>query len=162
SISDEEIKKRFVFTNKEEILRIRGLNKSIILMCGHYASYEWMNALQLFGIDYRGFGVYKRVKNPFFDKMARDIRGRYYVVLILTVDGTRQIAMYEHSGVLGIYGIVADQSPKFERVRYWIDLMNIKVPVFIESEQLAKDHNMAVGYLQVIKLRRGKYQTSFI
>lgn len=162
SISDEEIKKRFVFTNKEEILRIRALNKSIILMCGHYASYEWMNALQLFGIDYRGFGVYKKVKNPFFDKMARDIRGRYQGVLIPTVEATKQISRNEQEGILGIYGMVADQSPKFERARYWMDFMNIKVPVFTGSEKLAKDHNMAVVYLQVIKLKRGYYQASFI
>src|SRR5690606_3975542 len=115
TISDEEIKKRFAFTNKEEIIRIRGLNKSIILMCGHYASYEWMNALQLFGIDYRGFGVYKKLKNPYFDKMARDIRGRYEGVLIPTVEATKQIAKNEQQGILGIYGMVADQSPKFER-----------------------------------------------
>lgn len=162
TISDEEIKKRFDFTNKEEILRIRKLNKSIILMCGHYASYEWMNALQLFGIDYRGFGVYKRVKNYYFDKLARDIRGRYDGVLITTVEATKQIAENEKNGILGVYGMVADQSPKFERAKHWMDFMGIKVPVFAGSEKLAKEHDMAVVYLHVVKLRRGYYQASFI
>ncbi|CAN5310917.1 lipid A biosynthesis protein [soil metagenome] len=162
TISDEEIKKRFVFTNREEILRIRDLNKSIILICGHYASYEWMNALQLFGLDYRGFGIYKKVKNPFFDKLARDIRGRYNGVLIPTLEATRQIAQNEKNGVLGVYGMVADQSPKFNRAKYWMDFMDIKVPVFAGSEKLAKDHDMAVVYLHVEKLNRGYYQASFI
>lgn len=162
TISDEEIKKRFTFTNKEEILRIRDLNKSIILMCGHYASYEWMNALQLFGIDYRGFGVYKKVKNPYLDKLARDIRGRYDGVLIPTVEATRQIANNEKNGILGVYGMVADQAPKFNRAKYWMDFMDIKVPVFAGSEKLAKEHDMAVVYLHVEKLRRGYYQASFI
>src|SRR5680860_568150 len=52
---------------------IRSMDKSIILACGHYASFEWMNALQLYGYDYRGFGVYKKIKNKYFDKMARGI-----------------------------------------------------------------------------------------
>lgn len=162
TISDDEIRKRFDFTNKEEILRIRDLNKSIILMCGHYASYEWMNALQLFGIDYRGFGVYKKVKNPYFDKLARDIRGRYDGVLIPTVEATRQIAENEKKGILGVYGMVADQSPKLNRAKHWMEFMDIKVPVFAGSEKLARDHDMAVVYLHVEKLRRGYYRASFI
>ncbi len=162
TISDDELRKRFSFTNKEEILRIRELNKSIILMCGHYASYEWMNALQLFGIDYRGFGVYKKVKNPYFDKMARDIRGRYDGVLIPTVEATRQIAENNKNGILGVYAMIADQSPKFNRVKYWMDFMNIKVPVFAGSEKIARDNDMAVVYLHVEKLKRGYYQATFI
>ncbi len=162
SISEEEIKKRFDFTNKEEILRIREMDKSILLMCGHYASYEWMNALQLFGIDYRGFGVYKKVKNPYFDKMARDIRGRYDGVLIPTVEATKTIAKNERKGIKGVYGMVADQSPKLNRAKYWLDFMTIKVPGFMGSEKLAKDLDMAVVYLHVIKLKRGYYQASFI
>lgn len=162
SISNKELKKRFEFTNKEEILRIREMNKSIILMCGHYASYEWMNALQLFGIDYRGFGIYKKVKNPYFDKLARDIRGRYNGVLIPTVEATKTIAYNEARNNLGVYGMVADQSPKIDRAKYWMDFMNIKVPVFTGSEKLAKDHDMAVVYLHVEKIKRGYYRASFI
>lgn len=162
SISNDEIKKRFVFTNKEEILRLRKMNKSIILMCGHYASYEWMNALQLFGIDYRGFGVYKKVKNPYFDKLARDIRGRYDGVLIPTVEATKTITSNEKKGIRGVYGMVADQSPKIERAKYWMDFMDIKVPVYAGSEKLAKDLDMAVVYLHVKKLKRGFYEASFI
>lgn len=162
TISDEEIKKRFEFTNKEEILRIREMDKSIILMCGHYASYEWMNALQLFDINYKGFGIYKRVKNPYFDKLARDIRGRYDGILIPTVEATKTIARNEREGIRGVYGMVADQSPKLNRAKYWMDFMNVKVPVFTGSEKLAKDLDMAVVYLHVEKIKRGYYRASFI
>ena len=162
TISDEEIKKRFEFPNKEEILRIRAMNKSIILMCGHYASYEWMNALQLFGLDYKGFGIYKKVKNPYFDKLARDIRGRYDGILIPTQEATKTITRNEKNGIRGVYGMVADQSPKLNRAKYWMDFMNVKVPVFTGSEKLAKDLDMAVVYLHVEKVKRGYYRASFI
>lgn len=162
TISDEEIKKRFEFTNKEEILRIRSMNKSIILMCGHYASYEWMNALQLFKIHYGGFGIYKKVKNPYFDKLAKDIRGRYNGILIPTVEATKTITRNEANKILGVYGMVADQSPKINRAKHWMDFMGIKVPVFTGSEKLAKDLDMAVVYLHVEKVKRGYYKASFI
>jgi KDO2-lipid IV(A) lauroyltransferase len=162
SISDEEIKKRFEFTNKEEILRIRKMNKSIMLMCGHYASYEWMNALQLFDINYRGFGIYKKVKNPYFDKLARNIRERYKADLITTVETTKTIAKNESLGILGVYGMVADQSPRLDRAKHWMNFMDINVPVFAGSEKIAKDNDMAVVYLHVEKIKRGFYRASFI
>lgn len=162
SISEEELKKRFEFTNKEEILRIREMNKSIILMCGHYASYEWMTALQLFGIDYGGYGIYKKVKNPYFDKLAKDIRGRYEGVLIPTVEATKTITRNEKKDVRGVYAMVADQSPKINRAKYWMDFLGKKVPVFTGSERLAKELDMAVVYLHVEKVKRGFYRASFI
>ena len=161
SISEEELKKRFVFTNLEEIDKIRAMNKSIVLICGHYASYEWMNALQLYGYDYRGFGIYKKVANPYFDKLAKDIRARYDGELIRTVEATQTITKNQKNGVLGIYGMIADQTPRVQRAKYWAKFMGITVPVFTGTEKLAKNLDMVVTYLHVEKVKRGYYQATF-
>ena len=161
SISDEELKKRFSFTNIEEIKKIRAMDKSIVLACGHYASYEWMNALQLYGLDYRGYGIYKKVKNPWFDKMARDIRGRFNGELIPTVTATKQITRNEKKGIRGVYAMIADQSPKRERGRAWTKFMGISVPVFMGTEKLSRDLDMSVVYLHVVKIKRGYYRATF-
>lgn len=161
SISDEEIKKRFSFTNVEEIQRIRNMNKSILLACGHYASYEWMNALQLYGLDYRGFGIYKKIENKYFNKLAKDIRGRYDGVLIPTREATKTITANEEKGIRGVYAMVADQSPRLGRARVWSDFMGIKVPVFTGTEKLSRNLDMAVVYLHVEKLKRGFYRGTF-
>ncbi len=161
SISNEELKKRFAFTNLEEIQKIRAMNKSIILACGHYASYEWMNALQLYGLDYRGFGIYKKVKNRYFDQLAKDIRGRYDGVLISTTKATKTITENEEKGILGVYAMIADQSPKLSRTRAWANFMGIKVPVFTGTEKLSRNLDMAVVYLHVEKVKRGYYEATF-
>lgn len=161
SISNEELKKRFVFTNLEELQKIREMNKSVLLACGHYASYEWMNALQLYGLDYRGFGVYKKIKNRYFDKMVKDIRGRYDGVLITTTKATKTITDNEKNGILGVYAMIADQSPKLSRTRGWANFMGIGVPVFTGTEKLAKNLDMAVVYLHVEKVKRGFYSATF-
>ncbi|NJW53477.1 lysophospholipid acyltransferase family protein [Salinimicrobium oceani] len=161
SISNEELKKRFTFTNIEEIQKIRDMDKSILLSCGHYASYEWMNALQLYNLDYRGFGIYKKIKNPFFDKLAKDIRGRYDGVLIPTTEATKTISANERAGIKGVYAMIADQSPKLNRTKAWIDFMGITVPVFTGIENLSRTLDMAVVYLHVEKTKRGYYQASF-
>ena len=161
SISNEELKRRFTFSNMEEIEKIRKMDKSVIMMCGHYASFEWMNALQLYGLDYKGFGIYKKIQNRYFNKMAQDIRGRFDGELIPTTMATKTISKYQKEGVLGVYAMVADQSPKLSRAKNWTEFMGINVPVFMGAEKLAKELDMVVVYLHVEKIGRGYYQATF-
>lgn len=161
SISNQELKRRFTFTNLDEIVKIREMDKSIILICGHYASFEWMNALQLYGFDYRGFGIYKKIQNKYFNKMAKDIRGRFDGELITTSEATKTVTEYQKLGVLGIYGMVADQSPKLARAKNWTKFLGTTAPVFMGAEKLARELDMAVVYLHVEKLKRGFYQATF-
>ncbi|WP_029033420.1 lysophospholipid acyltransferase family protein [Salinimicrobium terrae] len=161
SISNEELKKRFKFKNVEEIQKIREMDKSILLACGHYASYEWMNALQLYGLDYKGFGVYKKVQNRYFDQLAKDIRGRYEGILIPTTKATKTITANERKGIRGVYAMIADQSPKISRARAWRDFMGITVPIFMGLEHLSRTLDMVVVYLHVEKIKRGYYVASF-
>lgn len=162
SISDEQLKKRFAITNLEELKKARAMEKSVILACGHYASYEWMNAIQLYDVNYRGFGVYKKVKNKYFDKLAKDIRQRYNGELIATTKATKTISANQQKGILGVYAMIADQSPRLNRARTWMPFMGVEVPVFTGTEKLSKDLDMVVLYLQVVKLKRGYYRATFV
>lgn len=160
SISEKELKKRFVFTNIEYLRKLESLDKSLIVMCGHYASYEWMNALQLYGLKYRSFGIYKRIRNKHFDKLVRDIRGRFDGTLINTYKASETIRYNQEKGILGNYAMIADQSPKLSRAKHWIKFMGIRVPVFEGSDRLARKLDMAVVYLHVEKTGRGYYRAT--
>lgn len=162
NISDKELKKRFRFTNVEELEKISARDQSLLLACGHYASYEWIIALQLYGLDFDSFGIYKTVKNKFFDKLVRDIRGRYDAQLIPSHIATKSITNNQEQGLKAMYGMIADQSPKKEKARNWTKFMGIRVPVFIGTEHLARKLNMAVVYLKVEKVKRGHYEATFI
>lgn len=162
SISEEELKKRFVFTNLEELRHIEKLDKSIILMCGHYASYEWLFALQLNNLKHKAFGIYKKIRNPGFDKLVNDIRRRFGAELIRNSTSTSRITQNEKEGVRGIYAMIADQSPKSPNYKFWTDFMGKKVPFYTGSERMAKELDMAVIYLHVEKIKRGRYKASLI
>ena len=162
SISNKQLKQRFTFTNLEEIERLRKMDKSIIVMCGHYASYEWANSIQLYGIDYKAFGIYKKIKNKYFDKLAKDIRARFNAELISSSEAIGKILRYQKEGIPGIYFMVSDQSPKIHHAKFWTDFMGSTVPVFLGSERIAAKLDLAVVYLQVEKLKRGYYQATFI
>lgn len=161
TISEEELKRRFTFTNLEYLRQLEDQNKSIIVMCGHYASYEWMTSLKLFGLKFRSFGIYKKIRNIHFDKLIQDIRGRFDTSMISMYRATEIIRKNEERGELGIYGMVADQSPKLQRAKYWFNFMGVRVPVFEGSERLARKLNMNVIYLNVEKKGRGFYEATF-
>ncbi len=158
SISEKELKRRFVFTNLEYLRKLEAQDKSLIVMCGHFASYEWMNALQLYGLKFKSFGIYKKIKNRHFDKLVQDIRGRFDGVLISTYKASEKIRYNQEQGILGNYAMIADQSPKLSRAKHWIDFMGIRVPVFEGSDRLARKLDMNVLYLHVEKTARGHYQ----
>lgn len=162
SISRKDLQKRFTFTNLEELRQLESLDKSIIVMCGHYASYEWMISLQTFGLKHKSFGVYKRIRNKHFDRLVKSIRERFDAHLISTYHATESIRSNQENGILGNYAMIADQSPKFERAKHWINFMGIRAPVFEGSDRLARKLDMIVVYLHVEKVKRGHYRASFI
>ena len=162
SISDRELQKRFKFTNLEVLRDIESRNKSIVLMCAHYASYEWIIALQLYGLKYKSFGIYKRIRNRYFDDMVRKIRSKLGGELVNTHKATKRIIQNEREGLQGIYAMIADQSPRLQRSNLWMKFMGISVPVFEGSEKLARGLDMNVIYLHVEKTGRGFYEATLV
>ncbi|MUP46877.1 lipid A biosynthesis acyltransferase [Gramella sp. BOM4] len=159
SISEEELQKRFTFKNEDYLRELESKNKSLIIMCGHYASYEWMIAIQLLGLKFQAYGIYKRIRNKYFDNLVKKIRGRFDGILITTYKATETVQKNQQAGVLGHYAMIADQSPKLNRAKAWIDFLGITVPVFEGSERLARKLDMNVAYLHVEKVGRGYYET---
>ncbi len=160
SISESEIKKRFVFTNIEEIHKIEKENKSIMLMCAHYGSWEWIFILQKF-VSHKGYAVYKKLENKYFDRLVKRIRARYNSHLITTKETFHVLSQAKKNRELTINGFISDQSPKHDKAYHWQEFMNIKVPVYTGAELLAKKLDMAVMFFNVKKVKRGYYQTTF-
>lgn len=160
-ITESEMRKRFTFTNIEVIHEFEKKRKSIILMCAHYASWEWMIIIGKL-INIKGFGIYKKIKNPYFDKLVRDIRSKFDATLIDTKSTVKQVTENQKNGVQGIYAFISDQTPRPQKTHYWESFMGKVVPIHTGGEMLAKKLDMNVIYLKVEKLKRGHYQGTFI
>ena len=143
SISEAEMRKRFTFTNIEEVHNLENNNKSIVLMCAHYASWEWIFILQTH-IKAKGYAIYKRLGNKYFDKLIKRIRAKYNSHLITTKETIPILIKAKQDGELTINGFAADQSPRRDKAFHWNEFMNIKVPVHTGAEMLAKKLDMAV------------------
>lgn len=162
SISDKELKKRFVVKNPEELQRLQSLSKSHIILLGHYASYEWVNALHFYGLTYEAYGVYKKIKNEYFDCLIKRIRSKHHTTMLATKEVPKQILKNKKAGLLSSYGMIADQAPKGSNSKHWLNFIGKEVPVFTGSEVLAKRLDLALTYLHIEKIKRGHYTAEFI
>jgi KDO2-lipid IV(A) lauroyltransferase len=160
TITETEMKKHYTFSNVEVIQDIEAKNRSIILMCAHYGSWEWIFILQTY-LKSRGNAVYKRLANKHFDKLVKRIRAKFNSYLITTKETIPTLTKLKKQGILSINGFASDQSPKLNKAYYWNDFMGIKVPVHTGAEMLAKKLDMTVVFFSVKKLKRGYYETTF-
>jgi KDO2-lipid IV(A) lauroyltransferase len=160
SISQKEIEKRFTFSNMDVYYDLEKKNKSIALMCAHYASYEWVVSMN-YHINCKGFGIYKKLANPYFDKLVKRIRSKFKAELITTKETIPTISDNYNKNVLSLYGFASDQSPKPSSAYHWAPFMGHIVPVHTGAEMLAKRFDMNVIFLRTKKIKRGYYQASF-
>jgi len=160
TISEAELRKRFTFTNVDLINDLEEKERSIILMCAHYGSWEWIFILQKY-VNYKGHAVYKRLANKYFDRLVKRIRARHNSYLITTKETFKILYASKQKGELTINGFVSDQSPKPNKAFHWNEFMGIKVPMYTGAEILAKKLDMAVVFFGVKRLKRGYYETSF-
>ncbi len=159
TISRRQIDKRFKFTNLDTYLDIEKKGKSIALLCAHYASYEWVVSMN-HHITFKGYGIYKKIANPYFDKLVKDIRSRFKAYLITTKETKTCIEENSKKGVLGLYGFASDQTPRASHKLYWDSFLGIETPIHIGAEVLAKRFDMNVVFLKTTKIKRGYYEAT--
>ncbi|TDX12730.1 lysophospholipid acyltransferase family protein [Flavobacterium sp. S87F.05.LMB.W.Kidney.N] len=161
SISPEEMEKRFHVTNIDLVLDYAKKGKSVILVASHYASYEWLLTINP-KLGFQGIAVYKKLANPYFDKLVRKIRSKYNTEMIETRKAIPTMAQNQRNGVLSMYGLASDQSPKLDRIFHSMKFLGIEVPVHTGAEMLAKKYDLAVIMVKVKKVRRGYYEATFL
>jgi len=160
TISKKELMKRFIPTNIDLINDFEKKNKSIILMCAHYGSWEWIFILQNY-VNYKGYAIYKRLTNKYFDRLVKRIRAKYNTYLITNKQAIKTLTEEKKKGTLTLNGFISDQSPKAHKAYYWNDFLGIKVPMHTGAEVLAKRLDMAVIFFRVKRKKRGYYEITF-
>lgn len=160
TISEAEMKKRMTFTNIELVQELEDKGRSMVVMCAHYGSWEWIFVLQTY-IKSRGIAIYKRIENKYFDRLVKRIRAKYNSHLVTTKEAIPELAKFKKQGITTFNGFISDQTPKPWKAFHWTEFMNIRVPVHTGAEMIAKKLDMSVIFFSVKRLKRGHYQTTF-
>ena len=159
TISKSEINKRYVVKNLDHYLEIEKKGKSIALMTAHYASYEWAISMNR-KITFQGVGIYKKIANPYFDKLVKDIRSKFKATLITTKETKGFMEARNTDKKLCLYGFASDQTPRLSDNNYWFTFLGIETPIHIGAEVLAKKFDLNVAFLKSKRVKRGFYEAT--
>lgn len=160
NISKEELKERYKIINIE-VLQDIVKDNSVLIVCSHYANWEWNVSINNY-VNAKGYAVYQKIGNSYFDDLIKKIRAKWNTTLITQQETVKTVYRNVQNGVISAYGMVSDQSPQVKRAQYWSEFMGVKVPIFNGPENMARKLDLAVVFLKVSKVKRGYYQAEFI
>lgn len=160
NISKEELKERYKIINIE-VLQDIVKDNSVLIVCSHYANWEWNVSINNY-VNAKGYAVYQKIGNSYFDDLIKKIRAKWNTTLITQQETVKTVYRNVQNGVISAYGMVSDQSPQVKRAQYWSEFMGVKAPIFNGPENMARKLDLAVVFLKVSKVKRGYYQAEFI
>ena len=160
TVSKEEVYKRYKYTNVDLLNELYKDGKSAVLTGPHYANWEWIMSIDSF-VEYKGYAAYTKVNNKYLNKKILKSREKFGTNLIQTSKIITEIQHNYKNNIQSMYGLLSDQSPQLKKTFYWSHFFGIKVPIHTGAEMLAKKYNMNVVYMDVKKVKRGYYETTF-
>ncbi|MFD2035598.1 lysophospholipid acyltransferase family protein [Belliella marina] len=155
SISKEELARRVQIENAHIPLDLIKKGEVVVGMTGHFFNWE-MHLLQMMAnVSTQCEVVYLKVNSPFFEKLMKNIRGRFGGMLVERAAFQREYLRNRDKPRLIV--LAADQRPTNTEIRYWAPFMNRETVFFEGAEKLAKRFGHTVIYSDVRKPKRGHY-----
>ncbi len=162
SISEQTLRDRYLFTNIEVLQKYVDKDQPVLVTMGHYASYEWVFALATLLKNHPGYAIYKKIKNPYFDKMIRDIRSKWNSTLVPNKQAREKIkeVLATQKG-FAYFGFIMDQSPSNSNKKHFSNFLSVQTPFFTGVEKLSKQYDLPVLFLGTTRVKRGYYSSTF-
>ena len=159
NMSDEEMRKRVVFKNMEEVNRLVDAAGGCIFMLSHMGNWEWIASVQQWlnpGVT--EMNIYRPLKNKALDRLMQDIRSKRGGVCVEKQRVLREMIRYraEHKPVT--IGLLCDQKPRPEVTRTWLTFLNQETGFLDGGEVLGKKFGFPVFYADIKRPKRGYYQ----
>jgi len=156
SISAEDISKRFVFKNLEEITKHLDKGKSVIAVSGHYGNWEWGPVAIGLALKEKVIVVYKPLSDKRFENLLNSMRSRFGAIMVPMKQTLRKIVEYKDKPHVLV--LVGDQTPAREESQFFTSFLNQATAVFLGVEKIAIKTNDPIIYFTIIRTKRGYYE----
>ena len=157
TVSKKQVMKRFKFKNTELVNQYLRNNRGVVLVCGHYSSWEGMLSIG-YHIEGKGYAVYTPLSNKYFERLIVKSREKHLIHLGSRYKVLNDVNYNEKNNITYIYGLAADQSPQPKPKTYWRTFMGVEVPVFNGAEQMAVKFDLPVVFADINRTKRGHYE----
>ena len=159
NISASELRKRVAFENPEVVEALIAEGKPVIMLGSHVCNWEWPLSAGAVSFDFPSDGVYKELKNPFFEEYMLHIRSRLGGRLVKTTDSSRDFIRKRHQPRM--IALLSDQTPLWHEIEYWTTFLNQDTGFFVGAEKLHKSLGHAILFTDIKRTARGHYSLKF-
>ncbi len=154
SASKKQIESRCTFSNMALFDRLYNENKDFIVVMGHLGNWEWSGLSMSINGKHRLEALYRPLKNPYFDRFMKKYRGHFGMHLIPMQMVARNMLQKKTQPTCTTF--IADQSAPPDN-SFWTTFLSQETGFFTGYETLARKFKMPVAYVEVEKVKRGKY-----
>lgn len=157
----DEVLKRTVLKNPEFLDKWHKNGRSIVLMTGHYANWEWFASLNFRIAPIKLAGIYKQLRSPEMDRFFLKLRSSYDAIPIEKERAVRELIRLKKQNIQIMIAFVSDQTPDMYNLIYWTNFLNQDSSIYVGGERIAKMIDFDVVYLEMEKVGRGMYTAEF-
>jgi KDO2-lipid IV(A) lauroyltransferase len=156
TMGQKEFQKRYFIKNQHLLDTYHKMGKSIIVLSPHTGNWEWIFSLVPV-IPYEVYAVYQRLTNPHMDQYIRNTRQRYGAMMIPTTQTFKIIKRAAERGDQFLTWFAADQSARPGKAQ-WVQFLNQDTSFHKGYEDLARQTDQSVLFLDIRKVRRSHYE----
>ena len=155
SLSNSQISHRGII-DITEVQPLIESGKNIQFMGGHQMNWEFVNMAVAEKINISWVGIYLRINNKIMDKIIYKMRSKRGTVLVAAHEFvTLRNAVFNQQYAIGL---AADQNPGNLTNVYWLNYFNKPAPFFFGPDKSARNSNIAVVFVDMVKVKRGYYK----
>lgn len=159
-MGQDGFRERMDFADTSLAQRLYEQKKNVFFAIPHSGNWEWFGKTMPLLSSHRALAVYKKIKNPAFDRLMLEMRTRDCPLEMVEANfALKRLAQLrnEPNAVL----MMADQSPRGVDSDYWTEFLHQETCWFMGLERIAKMLDYAVVFVDMRRTGRGRYAVSF-
>ncbi len=155
----EKLANRLQVEGEELLAEIYAEGRSVILLIGHYANWEYIKIGLYKHSPFFNQAVYRPLKSALFDRLLRTSRKRYKGRLIPQNEMGRSLLAEKKKQTLTL--ILYDQSPSNPAQCNWYSFLGQETAFYSIVNKLSARTESAVIFGRFSKVKRGHYRLRF-
>lgn len=159
SLTEKEARKRLEVKNPEMLDQYYEAGKDVIIVVGHYNSWEFLLVAFDLMVKHRGAVIYTKLTDQFLDKIFKRFREKFGMKLLTKVDVKHAFQDGLDKPMAILFG--SDQAPASSGRAHWTTFLNQDTAVAIGVEKYAIKYDLPVFFGGLKKLKRGHYSIEF-
>lgn len=161
-ISEEEVRRRFRFTNMELIDQLSSDGKPLFVYLGHYGNWEYFASFPLWApARITTCHVYHALTNQAMDKLMIRLRDRFSSIGMPQNETYHTLLRLIDEGRQPLIGLIADQRPLMKHSTVWTDFLRQPTALITGSERIGVRLGAHFLYGELEVVSRGHYNVTF-